>query len=199
MSFIRGLGDGEATGRAAELFDEDMKKDGFVWNLTRVMALRPDVVDAWRKLIGTIRADMDLRRYELVTLAAARALRTSYCMFAHARILTDQFYPAERVAAIARDPHSAGLSAAEIAMMEFAAKVASDANSVRQQDVDGLKTLGFTEREIMDIALAAAARAFFSKCLDGLGVEPDAAYRAFPDELQAVLKLGRPIAIGGTS
>jgi hypothetical protein len=32
---------------------------------------------------------MDLRRYELATLAAARRLRSSYCCLAHGRVLAE--------------------------------------------------------------------------------------------------------------
>ena len=46
----------------------------------------------------------------------------------------------------------------------------------------------------MDVVLAAAARCFFSKTLDALGVLPDAGFRALDPELQEVLVVGRPIA-----
>lgn len=194
MSFIRGIEDRQASGRARELFDADRAKDGYVWNLTRVLAIRPQVLDAWRGLVGAIRATMELRRYELVTFAAARALRASYCMLAHGSILRDQFLDADRVAALARDPATAGLSPAEVAMMEFAAKVATEADRMTQADVDRLRRFGFADPEVLDIALAAAARAFFTKVLDGLGVQPDAAYQALAPELRSALTVGRPIA-----
>jgi len=42
--------------------------------------------------------------------------------------------------------------------------------------------------------LAAAARCFFSKTLDALGVQPDASFRELPDEVREPLTVGRPIA-----
>ena len=42
--------------------------------------------------------------------------------------------------------------------------------------------------------LAAAARCFFSKTLDALGVLPDASFRELAPELREVLVVGRPIA-----
>ena len=44
------------------------------------------------------------------------------------------------------------------------------------------------------VVLAAAARCFFSKTLDALGVRPDAHYRLLEPELLEVLVVGRPIA-----
>ena len=46
----------------------------------------------------------------------------------------------------------------------------------------------------MDVVLAASARCFFSKTLDGIGVLADARYRELPDELLEVLVVGKPIA-----
>jgi hypothetical protein len=40
--------------------------------------MRPEAIDAWQKLLATIRSPMDPRCYELVTIAAAAALRCSY-------------------------------------------------------------------------------------------------------------------------
>ena len=47
---------------------------------------------------------MDLRRYELATLAAATALKSSYCCLAHGQVLADKFYTSEEVAALVSEP-----------------------------------------------------------------------------------------------
>ena len=64
------------------------------------------------------------------------------------------------------------------AVMELADKVAADATAVTQADVDRLRDLGLSDAEIADVVFAAALRCFFSKTLDGLGVEPDSATTA---------------------
>ncbi len=48
----------------------------------------------------------------------------------------------------------------------------------------------------MDVVFAAAARCFFSKTLDALGVLPDSRYRALEPGLREALVVGRPIADG---
>jgi hypothetical protein len=45
-----------------------------------------------------------------------------------------------------------------------------------------------------DIAATAAARCFFSKLLDALGAEPDAAYNDLDDGLKRRLTPGKPIS-----
>jgi len=157
-------------------------------NYVRAFGARPAVYEAWQQLNGAIKAESDLRRYELATLAAARRLRSSYCCLAHGKVLAEQFYDADTVCAL-----PAGLDDADAAIMELAEKVVADATSVTQEDVDRLRRLGLGDAEIVDIVLAAAARCFFSKTLDALGVQPDASFRALDPALRDALTVGRPI------
>jgi uncharacterized peroxidase-related enzyme len=161
-------------------------------NHERAFAERPEAYAAWGQLISAIRDGMDLRRYELVTLAAARRLRSSYCCLAHGSILLERF--GEPVWAIALDHRTAGLDEVDVAVMDLAEKVVDDATAIDDADLQRLRDLGLSEVEIMDVVLAAAARCFFSKTLDALGVRPDASYRELEPELREALVVGRPIA-----
>ena len=127
-------------------------------NYERAFELRPAVYAAWQQLNGAIKAEMDLRRYELVTLAAARRLRSSYCCLAHGTVLAQRF--GEPVARIATDHRAAGLDEIDVAVMDLAEQVADDATSVSAADLQRLRDLGLSQEEIMDVILAAAARCF---------------------------------------
>jgi uncharacterized peroxidase-related enzyme len=184
----------EATGEAAEeLYEADRERMGYVANYTRVFAQRPAVNAAWKALCAAIQAEMDPRRYELVTLAAARRLRSSYCMLAHGKVVAERFHDEETVGAIASDHRSAGLDPVDVAVMDLAEQVAEDASTVTQDDIDRLRALGLSDAEIFDVVAAAAVRCFFSKTLDGLGAAPDGAYRALDPALRESLTIGRPI------
>ena len=160
-------------------------------NFEKAFAERPDVLAAWQQLNGAIKAGMDLRRYELATLAAARRLRSSYCCLAHGTVLIERFD--EPVREIALDHRAAGLDEVDVAVMDLAERVVDDAAAIGDEDLQRLRDLGLSEVEIMDVVLAAAARCFFSKTLDALGVRPDASYRDLEPELLEVLVVGRPI------
>jgi alkylhydroperoxidase family enzyme len=161
-------------------------------NYERAFDPRPEVYAAWVQLNTAIKERMDLRRYELATLAAARRLRSSYCCLAHGKVLLERFE--EPVVSIASDHRSAGLGEVDVAVMDLAEKVVDDATSIGDEDLARLRELGLSETDIMDVVLAATARCFFSKTLDALGVLPDASFQALPDELREVLVVGRPIA-----
>lgn len=78
--------------------------------------------------------------------------------------------------------------------MDLADKVADDATAVQQADIERLRSAGLSDAEIVDVVLAAAARCFFSKTLDALGVEPDAKYAELDPDVRDVLTVGRAIA-----
>ena len=78
--------------------------------------------------------------------------------------------------------------------MDLAEKVADDASSIQQGDIDRLRSLGLSDEEITDVILAAAARCFFSKTLDALGVEPDSKYADLDAGVRDALTVGRAIA-----
>lgn len=161
-------------------------------NAARAFGERPEVLAGWVQLNTAIKAGMDLRRYELATLAAARRLRSSYCSLVHGRVLIESF--GEPVREIALDHRAAGLDEVDVAVMDFAERVVDDAASIDEADHQRLRDLGLSDTDIMDVALAASARCFFSKALDAMGVLPDAELRELDPELQDVLVVGRPIA-----
>jgi len=196
MTFIETVPEQDAPAEVAAMYATDRRPDGGIPNYTRAFSHRPDVYAAWRQLNGAIKAGMDLRRYELATLAAARRLRSSYCMLAHGSVLAEQLIgdEATRAAALG-DAAGAGLDEVDVAVMELADKVAADATSVTQADVDRLRALGLSDQEVFDVIAAAAARCFFSSALDALGTHADARFAETLDPaLREALTVGRPIA-----
>ena len=194
MTFIETVPEDQATGATAELYANDQESFGYLPNFTRAFSARPGVYAAWRQLNGAIKSGMDLRRYELATVAAARRLRSSYCTLAHGSILVDRFLEPDVLTAVLADHRTAGLSDEDVAVMDLADKIAADAGSIQPTDIERLRSVGLSDADILDVVLTAAARCFFSKTLDALGVEPDATYSELEPGLRDALTVGRPIA-----
>jgi uncharacterized peroxidase-related enzyme len=194
LTFIETIPEDDAPEAVAQMYEKVRGAYGHVTNFAQAFSVRPEVFGAWMKLNGAIKANMDLRTYELATLAAARRLRSSYCALAHGTVLADEYLePGEELQAIASN-HRAALDAREAAVMDFAEKVVDDAASITQADVDHLRELGLSDEDVFDVALAAAARCFFSKTLDALGVQPDGKFSALDPGVREALVVGRPIA-----
>ena len=78
MTLIETIPDDKAENLLRDLYQADLKNNGYVANYTKAFSLNPEAYDAWKKLIGSIRSRMRLRRYELVTFATAMELGCTY-------------------------------------------------------------------------------------------------------------------------
>jgi uncharacterized peroxidase-related enzyme len=191
--FIETVPEESAEGTLADYYEQQRAAWGFLPNYAAAFSTRPEVAVAWGALNNAVRNGMDRRRFEIATIGAARALRSTYCMAAHSAFLRDVCGDEPTMVTIAEDPSGAALSDQDRAVYEFAARVAQDAAAVGQSDVDRLRDLGLSEGDIADVVFAAAARCFFTRVLDGLGAQLDAETAStFAPEILASMVVGRP-------
>jgi len=194
MPYLPSVPPEEAAGEVKAMYDKDLAAQGYVANYTRAFSRRPEVLQGWLALKNAITSGMDPRLYELATVAAAAVIRSSYCSLVHGQILAASYYPADTVAGIAEDEAAKTLDAADAAVVRLARKVAEESEKVTQEDIDELRDLGFSDDDVFNIILTAAARCFFSKVLDATGTLPDAVLHDMPDQLRSALTVGREIA-----
>jgi uncharacterized peroxidase-related enzyme len=193
--FIEAPDEATVDGAVAAWYERQRSSWGYLPNYAAAFANRPDVAEAWNVLNNSVRGHMDRRRFELATIAAARTYRSTYCMAAHCKFLRDACDDESTMRAVAADPTGATLDATDRAVMDFATLVARDASSITAADVEELRRHGLSDPEIVDVVLAAAARGFFTKVLDALGVQADNQLgETFDPEVRHQVTVGRPIA-----
>jgi uncharacterized peroxidase-related enzyme len=195
--FIDFVDEPDAQGELADWYTGQRQMWGFLPDYAHCFSARPEVGHAWAGLNLAIRSGMDRRRYELATLAAARELRSTVCTVAHSSFLRDVCGDLATVESIAEHPDGSSLDPTDAEVFRFAVLVARDASAVTAEDVERLRALGLSDKDVTDVVLAAAARAFFTTVLDGLGAHADRqAAETFSPDLQASMVVGRPIGDG---
>lgn len=194
MTFIGTIAPAESRGEVLEMYQRQQSGWGFVPNYAKVFCHRPELMTAWAELQRTLRKTIDEESYELVTLAAARALGSSYCTLAHGKKLVQKGYTVGQLSGPGAESTTPALSRAQQAMMDVARTVATDSTSLVQSDFDELRSCGFDDGEIFDIVAAAAARCFFAKLVDALGTLPDSTFHDLSDDLKSALVVGRSIS-----
>src|SRR3954454_10537333 len=107
--FIDTVSEESAAGVLAEFYQQQKSAWGFLPNFAGAFSTRPEVAKAWSLLNKTVREGMDRRRFEVATIGAARALRSTYCTAAHSKFLRDECGDEATMTAIAQDPSGAGL------------------------------------------------------------------------------------------
>jgi uncharacterized peroxidase-related enzyme len=191
--FLRSPIDNEATAR---LYQSDVEQQGFVMNLSRLWAWRPEVCEAFGALRTQLTGNSTLSNRELAVIvcATAASLGDSYCSLAWGKKLAGAA-DAPAAAAVLQGVENAGLTARDLALSVWARKVARNPNGTTPQDVEALRTAGFSEREIFEATAFVAFRLAFSTINDALGVQPDwQLAAAAPAEVNQAVTFGRPVA-----
>lgn len=174
----------------------DRAEQGYVDNLTRIWAWRPDFMEAFVDLQTLLRQSWTLRDDDRAVLVAAtaRSRGDSYCSLAWgarlARLAGDD--TARAVLSDAFDE----LDARPQALARWAMDVVADPNAITTTDVDRLRDVGLSDREIFEATAFVALRLAFSTVNDALGAEPDRQLAvAAPEVVRNAVTYGRPVAI----
>jgi uncharacterized peroxidase-related enzyme len=183
------------TSDAQALFDEDIAEDGFVWNVSKLWAYQPKLVSALFDLMRQAITDHELsfRQRGILVAACASTLGDSYCSVAWGAKLAGVSDP-ETAAAVLRGDDE-GLTNEERALASWARKVAHDPNGTTREDVEVLRSAGFSDGRIFAITSFVALRIAFSTVNDALGVGPDIALQSkAPEAVVDAVGYGRPFA-----
>lgn len=92
---------------------------------------------------------------------------------------------------MAKDWRTAITDPQEYAMLEFSEKVAGDAWQMTEEDIRKLRSVGFSDVQILEIVCAAAYRVYISKVADALGVTLNEERNPAVEIVEA-LTVGRP-------
>jgi uncharacterized peroxidase-related enzyme len=189
--FLQAPADGPATDRS---YRSDVDDLGFVMNLSRLWAWRPEVCDAFAALrtLLTITSSLSRRELGVLVCATVASLGDSYCALAWGKRLTDASDPS-MAAAVLRAEQSPAMTARDRALSAWARRVAGDANATTREDVEALRTAGLSEQEIFEATVFVAFRVAFSTVNDALGARPDwQLAAAVPPEVRDAVTFGRP-------
>jgi uncharacterized peroxidase-related enzyme len=155
-------------------FARDMADDGYVSNLTRLWAWRPDVFDAFlnTRTLLTSKATLSLRERAILVCATAANVGDSYCALAWGTTLASETDPTTAAEVLQRKEASA-LTDREKALAAWAGQVVRAPNAITVEDVDRLRGAGITDDEIFNATVFVAFRLAFSTVNDALGACPD--------------------------
>ena len=193
--FLQTIAEKDATGRIAEIYGKEKAPLGFVPESARCLTTRPDLLPLFDEFFDGVRSGFSLgaREWCLITFIAAKHLRSTYCSQVYSQRLIALLGSKDEVLAIQRDFRTAGLSDKDVAMLAYVEKVTTDAHRVTQSDIDQLRSVGFSDQQICDIALCASFRCFLSKFVDAVGAVPEEAFADKDAEFRSAMTVGRSL------
>jgi RNA polymerase sigma-70 factor, ECF subfamily len=152
------------------------KSHGFVPNFFRAQTLRPDLLEAQLEAMGSILQPEDVLtrvQKECILLAVSAANLNSYCVAIHCNMLRGLGMPSEEGDQIAVDHHASDLGRSDKALLDFAIKLGTRASEFSREDVVHLRTVGFSDEQILETEVVTALNNFANTLQMGLGIEPD--------------------------
>src|SRR6476659_4139402 len=169
--YLKTIGEQDATGRTAEIYQALKAQAGFVMEAWRCWTARPDFLPVYEEFASKLRNGFSLspRDWRLITLIAAKQVPSTYCSHVYGKQLIADLGSKEAVLAVQRDFRSARLSERDIAMLSYAETIAKDASQVTQEHIQRLRGIGFTDVQVCDVALCASFRCFVSRFFDAVG------------------------------
>ena len=112
--------------------------------------------------------------FTLIRLLVSEATDCDYCVGLNESILMQMHgMSADEIARVKQSPGQAPLDEKERALLRFVMKGIADANGVTAEDVEGLKKLGSSEREIFDALAHGAWQVAGDIMLNAFKVERD--------------------------
>ena len=152
------------------------EKSGFVPNVFLTLAYRPDefrAFFAYHDALMDKDGGLTKAEREMIVVATSSANQCQYCVIAHGAILRIRAKNPLISDQIAVNYRKADITPRQRAMLDFAMKVAIQAQQISEPDFATLAAHGFSDDDIWDIAAIAAFFALSNRMANFTGMRPN--------------------------
>ncbi len=152
------------------------ERSGFVPNVFLALAHRPDELRAFMAYHDALmERDSGLTKAEreMIVVATSAANGCLYCVVAHGAILRVRAKDPLIADRVAVNYRKASLPSRQVAMLDFAVKVATDSASISDADLEILRSHGFDDEDIWDIGAVAALFALSNRMANLTSMQPN--------------------------
>jgi uncharacterized peroxidase-related enzyme len=180
----------------ARIYKTTSDAQGFVMNLAKAWAWRPDVFEGFASLRAqlTTQSALTKRDQAVMVCAMASQLGDAYCSLAWGGALSREA-GASVAEAVITNADAGVLTSRDRALADWARKVARNPNETSAPDIALLRAAGLGDRDIFEATVFVAFRLAFSTVNDALGIAPDwQLAEAVPPEVRAAVSYGRQVA-----
>ncbi|UEP30622.1 MULTISPECIES: peroxidase-related enzyme [unclassified Burkholderia] len=157
------------------------EKSGFIPNVFLTLAHRPDEFRAFMAYHDALMdkpGNLTKAEREMIVVATSAVNQCQYCVIAHGAILRIRAKDPLIADQVATNYRKADLTVRQKAMLDFAMKVSQSAHLVGEADFDTLKSHGFTEEDVWDIAAISAFFGMSNRIANVTNMRPNAEFYA---------------------
>ena len=149
---------------------------GRVPNIFHAQSVLPRLIEAQTELVRAVCGNSgDLPRIarERILLAVAAAYRDSYCVALQWKVLRGLGVEETELERVVAGRHATCLSPSEAALVDFALKLSCRPDLAGSADIDSLRGQGWSDPQILELAVTTALARCMSVVATGAGATPD--------------------------
>ncbi|MBU3260272.1 peroxidase-related enzyme [Roseovarius sp. PS-C2] len=162
-------------------FDICQDKLGMIPNVLRAYAIDIDKLNAFTGMYNDLMlGDSGLSKLEreMIAVVVSSINRCWYCQVAHGAAVRALSGKPELGEAMVMNWRAAGLDARQTAMLSFAEKITKASSETVEADRQALRDVGFSDRDIWDIANVIGFFNMSNRVASATGMIPNADYHA---------------------
>ncbi|WP_128917697.1 peroxidase-related enzyme [Bradyrhizobium nanningense] len=155
------------------------EKSGFIPNVFLVLAHRPDefrAFFAYHDALMDKPGNLTKAEREMIVVATSNLNQCQYCVIAHGAILRIRAKDPLIADQVAVNYRKADITDRQKAMLDFAVRVSMEAYKVSESDFATLKSHGFTEEDVWDIAAITAFFGLSNRLANVTSMRPNAEF-----------------------
>jgi len=155
------------------------EKSGFIPNVFLVLAHRPEefrAFFAYHDALMDKPGNLTKAEREMIVVATSNLNQCQYCVVAHGAILRIRAKDPLIADQVAVNYRKADITDRQKAMLDFAVRVSTEAQKVSESDFATLKSYGFTEEDIWDIAAISAFFGLSNRLANVTSMRPNAEF-----------------------
>ena len=155
------------------------EKSGFIPNVFLVLAHRPEefrAFFAYHDALMDKPGNLTKAEREMIVVATSSLNQCQYCVVAHGAILRIRAKDPLIADQVAVNYRKADITDRQKAMLDFAVRVSTEAQRVSESDFATLKSHGFTEEDIWDIAAISAFFGLSNRLANVTSMRPNAEF-----------------------
>jgi uncharacterized peroxidase-related enzyme len=176
-----GLAPAELDAPTQAYFDKCMDKIGFVPNVLAAYAFDMAKLSAFSAMYNDLMlapSGLTKLEREMIAVAVSSVNRCYYCLTAHGAAVRQLSGDPVLGEQMVMNYRAARLDGRQRAMLDFAIKLTERPHEVEEADRDGLRRVGFSERDIWDIAAVTAFFNMSNRIAAATDMRPNEAYHA---------------------
>lgn len=162
-------------------FDVCQDKLGMIPNVLRAYAFDVEKLNAFTAMYNDLMlGDSALSKLEreMIAVAVSAVNKCYYCLVAHGAAVRQLSGDPQLGEALVMNYRVAKIDTRQRAMLDFAVKLTETSAKVEEPDREALRAVGFTDRDIFDIASVAGFFNMTNRVASGTDMRPNEDYHA---------------------